>query len=134
MARYDPFDFDVATGRWGSVKWTDIDTISETNFWLLTVASDWQLYPIRASMFPRFPTFLAAYEVPALYRYSYMINVLDSMSNFSGFDAVIVGNMANALNFSVRLRYNADKYGIKLNETFFNGIKLCVQHQIQTKY
>lgn len=100
----------------------DIDSISEKNFWLLSLSSNWQLYPIRSSMFRRFPTLISSKEVPDLYRKSYMINVADYMQAYSGFDAVVLGNLAKALNFSVNLLINADKYGIKYNDTFFNGI------------
>lgn len=122
--KYDPFDRDPDTGVYGSVKWTDIDTINEKNFWFLSMLSDWQLYPIRSSMFQRFPTLIDSTEVPPLYRESYMINVDNFMGNFTGFDAVVLGNMAKVLNFSVDLIYNTDKYGIKINSTTFNGMQL----------
>lgn len=53
-----------------------------------------------------------------------MINVEDYMPKFTGFDAVVLGNMAKAFNFSVSMQFNPDKYGIKFNETAFNGMDI----------
>lgn len=126
MAQYDPFYRDPETGQFGIVKWTNIDTITESNFWLLSKADDWQQYPIRATMFRRFPTLIDSTDVPDIYRKSYMINVDNYMDDFSGFDGVVLGNMAKALNFSVRILFNVEKYGLKVNNTSFNGKRFIV--------
>lgn len=131
---YDPFyRSDNANGSpndssaahsWGALKWTRLQDVDLQTFWILNLAKNFKGYPFRAAMFRRFPTLIASTEMSATFLHSYMANVIDYASNFSGFDGVVLGNLAKHHNFRVVSVLNDAKYGIKLANTTFTGTSI----------
>lgn len=128
---YDPFYREDATNltdtvasihAWGALKWTRMQDIDLQTFWILNVAKNFDGYPFRTAMFRRFPTMIPSTEMSGIFLASYFSNVADYAANFSGFDGVVLGNLAKHHNFRVVSVLNNDaKYGTKLANTTFTG-------------
>lgn len=108
---------------WGALRWTRMQDIDLQTFWILNLATNFEGYPFRTAIFRRFPTMIAATEMSEIFLDSYLANVAEYAANFSGFDGVILGNLAKHYNFRVVSVFNNDaKYGTKLANTTFTGM------------
>lgn len=81
-------------------------------------------FPLRVSIFERYPTALLKRDLPALFLHSYFSKGMRYAGGFNGFDGLILGNMAQQLNFRANIiKPIGNDYGYKLdNGTFIGSI------------
>lgn len=116
---YDSTD----TVVYGALKWTQLADIDLATFWILNLAKNFQGRPFRSAMFRRYPTMIPTAEVSPTYLRSYLANVAEYAADFSGFDGIVLGNLAKHHNFRVVSVLNNDtKYGTKLPNSTFTGM------------
>lgn len=114
---------------YGALKWTQLQDIDLTTFWILNLAKNFQGRQFRSAMFRRYPTMIPTAEVSPAYLRSYLANVAEYAADFSGFDGIVLGNLAKHHNFRVVSVLNNDtKYGVKLPNATFTGmcVRVCV--------
>lgn len=76
------------------------------------------------SLFPRYPTVLLPREVPGSFAGSYFTRVSNTTNYYSGLDAIVLGNMAEAIDFKPDIRQtSASDYGYKLSNGTFIGFE-----------
>lgn len=124
---HNPFEkiasSDGQTPMHGAIKWNDDEQGS--SFWSnnCTLNLNFNGYPFRTAMFRRFPTLISSTELSQHFLKSYYGSVSGYAANFSGFDGIVLGNLAKHLNFQViPMLSNHDKYGAKLANGTFTGI------------
>lgn len=125
---YDPFYINTSnpnplSSSFGRCTWTPIEEFQFDNKLLRKLASLNQ-FPLRVSLFPRYPTVLLPSEVPAVFAKSYFSRVSNKTNNYTGLDAIVLGNMAEAINFKPDIRKPiGNDYGYKLSNGTFIGLK-----------
>lgn len=125
---YDPFYINTnnpnpLSSSFGRCTWTPIEEFQFDNKLLRKLASLNQ-FPLRVSLFPRYPTVLLPSEVPAVFAKSYFSRVSNKTNNYTGLDAIVLGNMAEAINFKPDIRKPiGNDYGYKLSNGTFIGLK-----------
>lgn len=102
------------------MKWTTIDKVTYENGWILNVADDFRGYPFNTGLFVRYPTLVPIEELPPIFLQSYYASGLKYSSGFGGIDGMLVGNLAEALNFNSNTVIS-DRYGDKLKNNTFSG-------------
>lgn len=80
-------------------------------------------------MFPRYPTVLLATQTPAVFAKSYFTRVSKKTNSYSGLDAIVLGNMAEAIDFRADIRLpTGNDYGFKLSNGTFIGSLGITKH------
>lgn len=121
---YDPF-YRWPTNARGIMKWALLENIelSLHSNWILNRGNDFDWHPFRIAIFRRYPTMLPTSEMSPPFRRSYYSNVAEYAANFSGFDGIVMGNLAKHLRFEVVPVLNANaKYGSKLPNQTITGV------------
>lgn len=82
-------------------------------------------YPLRVSLFRRYPTSLKANELPAVFHGSYLMKDSWRANGYGGVDGIMLSNVAKTLNFEpIVVEPNGIDFGFKsTNGTFFGKIK-----------
>lgn len=125
---YDPFYINTSipnplSSNFGRCTWTHIEDFSFDSKLLRKLAS-LNKFPLRVSLFPRYPTVLLPTEVPRSFAKSYFSRVSTKTNNFTGVDAIILGNMAEAIDFIPNIKEPiGNDYGYKLSNGSFIGLK-----------
>lgn len=109
------------SSSYGRCTWTTIENFEFDNRLVRKLASLNQ-FPLRVSLFSRYPTVLLPKEVPAVFARSYFARVSDKTNNYSGLDAIVLGNIAEAINFRPDIRQPiSNDYGYELSNGTFIG-------------
>lgn len=116
---YDPFY--SKNRRWGAMRWSHIEDVNYRNGWILSVADDFNQYPVRLGLFERYPTMVTATTFPATYLQSYFADGIQYSNGYAGFDGLLVGNLAKGFNFRSRTMYT-NRYGDFLPNKTFTGL------------
>lgn len=83
-----------------------------------------QGFPLKVSMFPRYPTALTTKQIPSVFLNSYFMNIINDSRGYGGVDGITLGNMARAMNFStVVIKPIGIDFGYKLSNGTFTGKK-----------
>lgn len=79
-------------------------------------------YPMKVSMFERYPTALKMENIPKIFLSSYFMNTLVESNGYGGLDGIVLGNLAKAMNFTaiISTPMHSD-FGYKLNNGSFVG-------------
>lgn len=127
VGHYDPFDPPERIGtmwqdHWGAMYWTPVDMINTLGGWLLQTRTNFNQYPLRTSVFRRYPTLIPIDEVQSeSFLRSYIARAMVCCAaGYAGFDAMIAGNLANSLNISL-VPYESEAYGVRLANGSFSG-------------
>lgn len=112
---------DPNVDEWGIFRCFPIKYLDYTDNWL--VQKDYNLngFPLTVSVFERDPTMVR--EIPKYFaetQYAKGMNV----SGYSGFDGILLGNVAKQMDFSVQTITPDDKYnyGFKLNGEYYGAL------------
>lgn len=90
-----------------------------------------QEFPLRVTIFRRYPTSLRAYELPAAFRESYLMNEIWRSDGYSGVDGIMLQNAAKAMNFTtVNIPQIGIDFGYKASNGTFVGEKWTIFHRI----
>lgn len=80
-------------------------------------------FPLRVSIFERYPTALLRKDLPEIFLDSYYSHGMKYSGGFNGFDGLVLGNMAQQLNFRAHIvKPIANDYGYKLENGTFIGM------------
>lgn len=107
IANYFPFEKKSVNNhhQWGIVKWLKLNIFNETapapKSVLFEKFDDLNGFPIKVIVYPRFPTLLTETETPAVFSRSYFMNIMKYSCGYSGIDGLMLGNVAQNLNFTV---------------------------------
>ena len=101
IAYFDPFLNVVNTDRFGVVMWTPYNNIDLSGGWILSMGQYLNGYPLRAPLFFRYPTLVLTESLPPIFLRSYFSRALKYSAGYGGFDGLVLGNMAQTLNFKV---------------------------------
>lgn len=113
--------------RWGIFQWLNLIDIDYQDKYLLRKFDNLNKYPLKISMFPRYPTALEPEEMPDIFLTSYFMKVLNESRGYGGIDGLLLGNMAIKLNFSaVIVAPNGSDFGYRLSNGIFIGMCLCM--------
>lgn len=86
---------------------------------------EWSLngFPFAATIFSRYPTMLLKRELPETFMQTHYARGVDYSNGFGGFDGFVMGNLARALNFQLKIikRMPQDTYGSVLPNNTFTG-------------
>lgn len=111
--------------HWGVFKWLNLMKISFQDNDLFRKFDNLNEYPLKISMFPRYPTALVPEEIPDVFLTSYFMNILNESRGYGGIDGLLLGNMARSLNFSaVVIAPNGSDFGYRLSNGIFIGMKV----------
>lgn len=128
IGQYDPFYLNSSitnplSSSFGRCTWTTLEDFEFDNKLVRKLASLNQ-FPLRVSLFPRYPTALLPTEVPAVFSKTYFARVSNKTNNFSGVDAIVLGNMAEDIDFKPDIRRpTGNDYGYKLSNGSFIGLQ-----------
>lgn len=102
--------YDVLANK---IAWIDIDNTSLNIEELITFNTfNYMQYPIRISMFPRFPTVMDKTELAGVYLPSYIPKMYNYTKDQTGFDAILFASLVERLNFKgVFFNLNRSYYG-----------------------
>lgn len=113
----------VDSPHWGVFKWLNLMEINFEDNYLFRKFDNLNEYPLKISMFPRYPTALMPDEIPDVFLTSYFMNILNDSGGYGGIDGLILGNMARSLNFStVVIAPNGSDFGYRLSNAVFIGM------------
>lgn len=124
---YDPFEVNNDSYKypkwqdsWGAMKWTQLDTINTKTGWIFNTVNNLEGYPFISTMFMRYPTVIMADELPETFLKSYFASAIKYADGYAGFDGLVLGNIAKALNFRAYFII-ANSYGSRLPNYTFTG-------------
>lgn len=123
---YDPYinakslGFNI-TDTWGLVRWVPLRLFNFKDDWILR--KEWSLngHFFTATMFERFPTAVPMYKLPKSFLKTHFMKNVISSRGYGGFDGLVWGNLAEALNFNLHLIKPNHKYGTLLENKTFTG-------------
>lgn len=118
------------SSSYGRCTWTTIEDFEFDNKLVRKLASLNQ-FPLRVSLFPRYPTALLPTEVPAVFAKTYFSKISYKTNYYSGLDAIVLGNIAEAIDFKPDIRLpSGNDYGYKLSNGTFIGFKKGFFHPL----
>ncbi|KAJ6633673.1 hypothetical protein Bhyg_16618, partial [Pseudolycoriella hygida] len=126
IGQYDPFYLDSSitnplSSSYGRCTWMTVEDFEYDNRLVRKLASLNQ-FPLRVSLFPRYPSVLLPKEVPDVFERTYFSRVANKTQFYSGVDALVLGNMAEAIDFKPDIvRPSGNDYGYKLSNGTFIG-------------
>lgn len=118
---FDPFQ-KWPTNERGVMKWSRLHKINITNHWILNRGTDFNWFPFRIAMFRRWPTMLPISEMSPVFLRSYFPSVAKYAANYTGFDGIVMGNLAKHFRFTVVPLISNNKYGSKLANLTVTGV------------
>lgn len=116
---------------WGVFEWINLLEMNFLENDLLRKFDNLNGYPLRVSMFARYPTALLPEEIPSVFLSTYFMDILEESRGYGGIDGLILGNMARSLNFSALvISPNDSDFGYRLSNGIFIGMFFkCIQIQ-----
>lgn len=129
VGTYEPFSLketlsvtNASSKEYGHCSWTALHNLQYGDNILNKLAS-LNGFPLKVSIFQRYPTALLAEDLPNSFLTSYFSDVMKLTNGINGFDGLILGNMAKALNFRVDvIKPIGSDFGYKAdNGTFIGG-------------
>lgn len=120
MANNESYKYPQWQDSWGVMKWTQLDTIDTKAGWFLDPVNNLQGYPFISTTFLRYPTMILANDLPETFLKSYFANAIKYADGYGGFDGLVLGNIAKALNFQPYF-ITAKSYGTRLPNDTFTG-------------
>lgn len=88
----------LTADEYGRCRWWTVDRI-EYSMSSLRRMANMRGYPFRVSIFERYPTALPVNRMSQVLARSYFNNIARLSGGFAGFDGLVLGNMAERLNF-----------------------------------
>lgn len=131
IGQYDPFYLNDSisnpiSSSFGRCIWTTVDDFQFNNKLVRKLATLNQ-FPLKVSLFPRYPSVLLPKQIPAVFAKSYFTRVSNAVNSYSGIDAIVMGNMAEAIDFRPNIYPPiGNDYGYKLSNGTFIGSKMVV--------
>lgn len=86
--------------RWGMYKRWSVNNFTAHTKAFLGKFSNLHDFPLKVSLFPRYPTCIKANELPEVFRRMYLMTESWRSMDFGGVDGLMVQNMAKIMNFS----------------------------------
>lgn len=121
--------------RWGAFKWLSLMELDYENNFLFRKFDNLNGYPLKVSMFPRYPTALTVDEIPDVFLSSYFMDILKDSCGYGGVDGLILGNMARALNFTaVVVTPNGSDFGYRQGNGAFIGKYVCQSAKLNQNF
>lgn len=107
---------------WGKSQWHHINNIDFRDSSLFRKFDNLHGYPLKVSMFERYPTAIRSRQTPKIFLDSYFMNTIDDSKGFGGLDGIVLGNLARVFNFTtIIIPPNRGDYGYKLRNGSFVG-------------
>lgn len=88
------------TTKWGAYKAINLKDIDFNADELFTKFENLHRFPLRVSLFRRYPTSIKLEELPEVFRDSYLMKDIGLSRGYSGVDGIMLSNIAKALNFT----------------------------------
>lgn len=122
IGSYDPFSPLTEPNDWGAMRWTTLHHINTTaDTRIVSEPHNLGGYPLRISVFRRYPTLIAIDELPRTFVHSYMATSMRKYaSGYGGFDAMIIGNLVHRINATMVPVVSAS-YGVRQANGSFSG-------------
>lgn len=86
--------------RWGTYKRWSVNNFTAYTKAISRKFSNLNDFPLKVSLFPRYPTCLKAQDLPTVFRGMYLMSESWRSNDFGGVDGLMVQNMAKIMNFS----------------------------------
>lgn len=102
---------------WGEHKVFTLDEFYE-NSDMFQKYTNFNEYPLRVTIFPRYPTALKNTDLPKVFRESYISKETWRADNYSGVDGIMLANAAKFLNFTTK---NIPQIGIDFGYKDYSG-------------
>lgn len=102
------------------MNWIPVDKINIETGWIFTMGQNMHGYSFVSGFFPRYPTFQPVVNFSDTFLNSYFATALEHTRGYSGFDAIVLGNLAVALNFTSTM-VTSNRYGDRLPNGSFTG-------------
>lgn len=114
----------VHTHQWGTYRRLAIANVTGKTRGFWWKFQNLQGFPLKLSLFPRYPTCMEAHELPEVARAMYLMKESWRSANFGGVDGLMVQSMAKTLNFSADIVVPTGiDFGFRAdNGTFFGRI------------
>lgn len=103
---------------WGKQETFDMNEYDFTQSKLFKKFDNLQEYPLRVTIFWRYPTSPRIDELPAAFRQSYLTKEVWRSAGYSGVDGIMLQNAAKSLNFTT---VNIPQIGIDFGYKSANG-------------
>lgn len=121
---YYPFTR-INASSWGQHEVFDMNTIDFKRSNLFKKFDNLQEFPLRVTIFRRYPTSLRSYELPAAFLHSYLMKEIWRSDGYSGVDGIMLQNAAKSLNFTaINIPQIGIDFGYKASNGTFVGEKL----------
>lgn len=130
IGTYDPYKIFLKndTFKWGEPLWLTIDEFKIRGLEIFRKLENLNGYPLRVSIFERYPTALQYENIPKIFLRSYFMNTVEESKGFGGLDGIVLGNMAKGLNFTVIPVFpRIHDFGYKLKNGTFVG-EYCIKY------
>lgn len=107
-----------------------MNKIDYTNNELFTKFKNFNEFPLRVSLFRRYPTSLQLNELPEVFRGSYLMNDNWRSKGYGGVDGIMLTNIAKTLNFTpVIVEPIGIDFGFRATNGTYLGNFYCKQMQ-----
>lgn len=107
--------------EYGHCTWTRLQNLQYGDN-ILNKLATLNGFPLKVSIFHRYPTALLASELPDSFLKSYFSDGMKLTNGINGFDGLILGNMAKSLNFRVDIKKPiGSDFGYKADNGTFIG-------------
>lgn len=107
---------------WGKSDWRHINNIDFHDSMLFKKLENLYGFPLKVSMFERYPTALRKEGIPSTFLKSYFMNTIEESKGYGGLDGIVMGNLAKAMNFTaITVTPQHNDFGYKLNNGSFVG-------------
>lgn len=124
IGTYEPYKIYLKDGtyKWGEPLWMTIDEINTHGSNVFRKLENMNQYPLRISIFERYPTALHYENIPKIFLRSYFMNTVEESKGFGGLDGIVLGNIAKSLNFTViPITPQVHDFGYKMKNGTFVG-------------
>lgn len=114
---------DTTHHDWGVFRWVAINLIDTNDDWLLRKEYIMNGYPITATIFTRYPTAVKTVDFPAAFLSTHYARGVQYSHGLGGSDGLILGNVANALNFdAITIKPRSGTYGSRQANGSYSGL------------
>lgn len=86
--------------QWGVYKTYELKDFDYNNNEMFTKLRNLNEFPLRVSLFRRYPTSLQGHELPKVFRSSYLMRDSWRSDGYGGMDGIMLANVAKTLNFT----------------------------------
>lgn len=109
--------------NYGKTIWLTVNEIIENSDSILRKFNNLNGYPLKVSIFRRYPTCIISDDLPKSFLNSYISNEMTNANGYSGFDGLVLGNLAKYLNFTAitKIPEKNLEFGYKLENGTFVG-------------